>query len=76
MIFEDTGIAIDKANNLASELCIVRSELRIEIEVWHWNPLPNFQLYGSSLSPLGSPITTLLFTADCGRVLRFSNRDR
>ena len=26
---EDTGIAIDKADNLASELCIVRSELRL-----------------------------------------------
>ena len=29
MILEDTGIAIDKADNLASELCIVRSELRL-----------------------------------------------
>src|SRR5436189_1586326 len=28
-ILEDTGIAIDKADNLASELCIVRSELRL-----------------------------------------------
>jgi hypothetical protein len=29
MILEDTGIAIDKADNLASELCIVRTELRL-----------------------------------------------
>ena len=29
MILEDTGIAIDKADNLASELCIVRPELRL-----------------------------------------------
>jgi hypothetical protein len=26
---EDTGIAIDKADKLASQLCIVRSELRL-----------------------------------------------
>ena len=29
MILEDTGIAIDKADNLASELCVVRPELRL-----------------------------------------------
>ncbi|HWZ38264.1 MAG TPA: hypothetical protein VNY08_08195 [Bradyrhizobium sp.] len=28
MILENTGIAIDKAESLASELCIVRPELR------------------------------------------------
>ena len=28
-ILEDTGIAIDKADHLASELCVVRPELRL-----------------------------------------------
>ena len=49
----------------------VRADDEIKIEVWHRNPLPSSNCTESNLSLVGSSITTLLVTSDCGRLLRF-----
>src|SRR5262249_32370710 len=60
-VFEDHAALVFK----------LRTDDEIKIEVWHWSPLPCSNCTESNLSPLGSPITTLLLTSDCGRLLRF-----
>ena len=49
----------------------VRADDEIKIEVWHWSPLPSSNCTESNLSLVGSLITTLILTSDCGRLLRF-----
>src|SRR5712675_1785193 len=49
----------------------LRADDEIKIEIWHWSPLQSSNRTESNLSLVGSPITTLLLTSDCGRLLRF-----
>ncbi len=52
MILEDTEIAIDKADSLASELCVVRPELRSSACAVRVTDRDSNELYRTPLDPI------------------------